>query len=169
MHDVVPAVSQSRSPSDDRPPASRYSSDLASAQSPEGQRAGLQRSGFKSDDAPPMSSRFDRMPPSTAAAIRPPASIALGAPMRGNAGVGAEGLAGRGGIYRVTQALEKKHGAFFISRLILASGISLRVFDSNSFDDPATMTKLMKTLRNILSPTDMADLLLQHPALNNTK
>jgi len=89
--------------------------------------------------------------------------------MRGNAGVGAEGLAGRGGIYRVTQALEKKHGAFFISRLILASGISLRGFDSNSFDDPATMTKLMKTLRNILSPTDMADLLLQHPALNNTK
>lgn len=169
MHDVVPAVSQSRPPSDDRPPASRYSSDLASAQSPEGQRAGLQRSGFKSDDPPPMSSRFDRMPPSTALAIRPTSSIALATPMRGNAGIGAEGLPGRGGIYRATLALEKKHGAFFISRLILASGISLRGFDSNSFDDPATITKFIKTLRNMLSPTDMADLLLQHPALNNTR
>lgn len=75
----------------------------------------------------------------------------------------------RGGIYRATQALEQRHGAFFISRLILASGISLRGYDPNSYDDPAIILKFIKSLRNMLSPTDMADLLLQHPALNNTK
>jgi len=78
-------------------------------------------------------------------------------------------VSSKGGIYQVTRLLEKKHGAFFISRLILASGISLRGYDSASFDDPVTVSKFIKTLRNMLSPTDMADIFSQAPSLMNMK
>jgi hypothetical protein len=71
----------------------------------------------------------------------------------------------KGGIYQITKVLEKKHGAFFISRLILASGINLRGYDSNSTDEPATVSKFVKTLRNMLTPADMADVFSHAPSL----
>lgn len=75
----------------------------------------------------------------------------------------------KGGIYQLTKFLEKKHGAFFISRLILASGINLRGYDSDTADDPVVVTKFIKTVRNMLSPTDMAEVLTQAPTVLNHK
>lgn len=75
----------------------------------------------------------------------------------------------KGGIYQLTKFLEKKHGAFFISRLILASGINLRGYDSDTADDPVIVTKFIKTVRNMLSPTDMAEVLTQAPSVINNK
>jgi hypothetical protein len=75
----------------------------------------------------------------------------------------------KGGIYHLTKFLERKHGAFFISRVILASGINLRGYDIDSADDPAIVTKFIKTLRNMLSPADMAEIQTQAPSLLSNK
>lgn len=127
------------------------------------------------DDAPPLSSRFDKLPagptsqrPSTPAPAQL-AGLRGPTPSSTNAPITSGSRTSKGGIYQATKILEKKHGAFFISRLILASGISLRGYDSNSLDDPVTLTKFIKTLRNMLSPTDMAEILSQAPSLSNVK
>jgi|GEM_PF-4074200 len=75
----------------------------------------------------------------------------------------------KGGIYQAVRFLEKKHGAFFISRLILASGINLRGFDPSTYDDPVTVAKFVKTLRAMLSPSDMANLMSQAPSIATIK
>jgi hypothetical protein len=67
----------------------------------------------------------------------------------------------RGAIYFAVRLLEKKNGAFFISRLILASGLNLRTYDSTTYDDPYVVSKLLRTLRTMLSETDLEALLSQ--------
>lgn len=106
--------------------------------------------------------RMSSLPPPTSSAFRAPAPAAgsnAGQPQR----------CGKGGIYQAVRLLERKHGAFFISRLILASGINLRGFDASTYDDPVAVTKFIKTLRTMLSPSDMAGLLSQAPSLIHIK
>lgn len=165
-------MSTFRPPPGDRAPASKLSMDPESNPSLEPHRQGaFKPSTGGVDDIAPISSRYDRLPVSQRssslsatmnAVTRPPTPAASGfaaAPVR----------ASKGGIYQVTKMLEKKHGAFFISRLILASGISLRGYDSASFDDPEIVSKFIKTLRTMLSPADMADVFSQAPSLMNMK
>jgi hypothetical protein len=64
-----------------------------------------------------------------------------------------------GGIYQAVRLLDKKHGSFFISRLILMTGINLRTFDSSTYDDPVAAQKLVKALRSLLSPVELDGLL----------
>lgn len=64
----------------------------------------------------------------------------------------------QGLFFRVTKALEARHGAFFISRLILMTGIKLRGFDASSPDDPRLIIKLTGALRAILSDSDFDEI-----------
>jgi len=64
-----------------------------------------------------------------------------------------------GGIYQTVRLLDQKHGSFFISRLILVTGINLRTFDATSYDDPVVTNKLVKALRPMLSPAELDGLL----------
>jgi hypothetical protein len=108
----------------------------------------------------PLAQRPSSPPPTVSSAARPPSATTT--PIPGHRG-------SKGGIYLLTRILEKKHGAFFISRLILASGINLRGFDSNTTDDPVIVSKFIKSLRTMLSPADMAGLMSQAPSLMNMK
>ena len=158
-----------------QPPIPKLSSDTESSVSAEPQRPGANRSVLgENDDTPPLSSRFDKLPagPVSQRPSSPPAP--QNAPPRGpsaptNPSTQSATRWSKGGIYQLTKILERKHGAFFISRLILASGISLRGYDSTSLDDPVTVTKFIKTLRNMLSPADMAEVLAHAPSVSQVK
>ena len=163
-------MSTFRTPPDDKPPASKFGSNLESNQSTDSHRQGsFKPSAGNVDDIAPMSSRLASNPLSqrsgsgTYSAARPSTTTGSGPAAQ------VPRSSGKGGIYQVTKMLEKKHGAFFISRLILASGISLRGYDSESFDDPVVVSKFTKTLRSMLSPADMADLFSLVPSLMNMK
>jgi hypothetical protein len=65
----------------------------------------------------------------------------------------------QGGIYNVVRQLDKKHGSFFISRLILMTGINLRNYDAATHDDPHVVEKLVKALRSLVKPADLDGLL----------
>ncbi|MRG98033.1 hypothetical protein [Polyangium spumosum] len=65
----------------------------------------------------------------------------------------------KGGIYQAVRLLDQKHGSFFISRLILVTGVNLRSFDSSSVDDPVIAEKLIKALRPLLSPAELDGLM----------
>jgi hypothetical protein len=172
-------VSNFRPPPDDRPPPSRVSVDSESNPSTDLHRQGpFKAPAGGADDIAPVSSRFDRMPLSQRSSSSSSSSsftaVSINSAARAQvpgagAPTGSAFRASKGGIYQITKLLEKKHGAFFISRLILASGIGLRGYDATSYDDPAIMSKFIKTLRNMLSPTDMADVFSQIPSLTNTK
>ncbi len=162
-------MSNFRAPPDNSAPASKLSMDSESNPSTDSSRQNpFKVAAGNFDDIAPMSSRFDRLPVSQRSASLS-SSTSPGSRQPGPAANGPASPAPRttskGGIYQITKALEKKHGAFFISRLILASGISLRSYDSASFDDPVTVSKFVKTLRNMLSPADMADIFSQAPSL----
>jgi hypothetical protein len=163
-------VSNLRQPPTDPNAASESSADIDSSFPTESVRYGSYKPAALSlNDIAPTSTRTERPPQSSypqrisslAAAstlpARAPSSSAnvVAAPqsVRGNKGV----------IYLTVRLLEKKNGAFFISRLILASGINLRSFDANTYDDPVTVMKFIKTLRNMLSPIDMVNILTQTP------
>lgn len=64
----------------------------------------------------------------------------------------------QGVLFRVTKALEAHHGAFFISRLILMTGIKLRDFDASTPDDPLLVSKLSGALRALLSESDFDEI-----------
>ena len=159
------------------PPAPRLPSDIESntATDPLRQRA-TKFGSSPIDDVPPMSTRYDKPAPANPPAHRPssPAMNAIARPLPASANSAAStpipaARLSKGGIYQVTRILEKRHGAFFISRLILASGINLRGFDADTTDDPAIVSKFVKSLRNMLSPADMAGLFSQAPSLMNMK
>jgi hypothetical protein len=65
----------------------------------------------------------------------------------------------QGCIYSVVRQLDKKHGSFFISRLILMTGINLRSYDASTHDDPHVVEKLVKALRSLVKPADLEGLL----------
>lgn len=123
-------------------------------------------------DIAPTSTRAERPPgyPQRISSLPPPTSSAFRAPApAANSTAGQPQRCGKGGIYQAVRLLERKHGAFFISRLILASGINLRGFDASTYDDPVAVSKFIKTLRTMLSPSDMAGLLSQAPSLIHMK
>lgn len=160
-----------------RPPlATSLPSEIESNASADQLRQGVSKSAASAlDDIPPVSTRLDKLPPTNPLAQRPssfmPAVNPNARPLSPAASTSPNTASrcSKGGIYLATRILEKKHGAFFISRLILASGINLRGFDSSTIDDPATVVKFVKTLRNMLSPADMAGLMSQTPSLMNMK
>lgn len=162
------------------PPAPKLPNETDANTPPESLRAGALRPSLSvADEVPPLSTRFDKLGPANALAQRTasptPTTSANARPPSASAMSGAQAAApfgaraSKGGIYLVTRILERKHGAFFISRLILSSGINLRGYDSHTPDDPSTITKFVKSLRTMLSPADMADLLTQAPVLMNMK
>jgi len=159
-------VSTFRAPPGDKAPQSRFGSDLESQ---------LRTSSGNSDDIPPVSSRFDKFASSGPLSTRSLGTIVsttapARSPQTGSYTAAAPlGRNTKGGIYHLTKLLERKHGAFFISRVILASGINLRGYDLDSADDPTIALKFIKTLRNMLSPTDMAEILTQAPSVFNNK
>jgi len=55
--------------------------------------------------------------------------------------------------------LDKKHGSFFISRLILITGINVRTFDQTSYDDPVAVGKIIKALQSSLPQAEYEALL----------
>jgi hypothetical protein len=65
-----------------------------------------------------------------------------------------------GGISAVVRQVDRKHGAFFISRLILMTGINLRTYDAATYDDPQAVAKLARALRTLVPAGDI-DALLQ--------
>lgn len=165
-------MSNFRPPSDDKAPASKFLVDSESNPSSDLPRQGaFKPSAVNVDDIAPVSSRFDRLPVSQRSSSLAASMNSTARPQIPGAGAttGSGARTSKGGIYLVTKMLEKKHGAFFISRLILASGISLRGYDSTSYDDPAIVAKFIKTLRGMLTPTDMAEVFSQTPSLMNTK
>ncbi|MRG97544.1 hypothetical protein [Polyangium spumosum] len=94
---------------------------------------------------------FDRNPPQSGVNALSPASTPVGS------GVTRRSL---GGISAVVRQLDRKHGAFFISRLILMTGINLRTYDAATYDDPQAVTKLVRALRSLV-PAPELDSLLQ--------
>ncbi len=166
-------MSTFRPPFGDRAPGAKLSLDPESNPSTDPHRQGAFKALTSSgDDIAPMFSRFDRGPVSQrssalAASLNSTSRPTIPATV-GSASAISHG-SNKGGICEITRMLEKKHGAFFISRIILASGINLRSYNSTSIDDPATMSKFIRTLRNLLSPTDMADVFSQVPSFMTTK
>lgn len=65
----------------------------------------------------------------------------------------------QGHLWRITCQLEARHGAFFISRLILMTGIKLRSYDVASPDDPIVIEKLARAIRTLLSVDDYNEIL----------
>ena len=159
-------MSNFREPPGDKAPPSRFGSELDSSQKP---------AHVNPDDIPPVSSRFDRFASSGPLSTRAPGHISSTAtlprtPSTGSfAAASPPGRGTKGGIYQLTKIIEKKHGAFFISRVILASGINLRGYNIDSIDDHATLMKFIATVRNMLSPTEMADIITQAPSLLHSK
>lgn len=65
----------------------------------------------------------------------------------------------QGGIYSVVRQLDRKQGSFFISRLILMTGINLRTYDASTHDDPHVVDKLVRALRTLVRPAELDELL----------
>jgi hypothetical protein len=65
----------------------------------------------------------------------------------------------QGSIYSVVRQIDRKQGSFFISRLILMTGINLRTYDASTHDDPHVVDKLVKALRSLVRPADLEELL----------
>lgn len=174
-----------------QPPVPKPPSDTESPASTDPPRSTTFRAGVgENEEISPLSSRFDKLtasgpisqrssaPSGTMPAVSsvPSVSSVPGMPRKSSSSGSWTAVSApvsvrysKGAIYQATKILEKKHGSFFISRLILASGISLRGYDSHTADDSMTVAKFIKSLRNMLSPTDMADILSQVPSLNNVK
>ena len=104
-------------------------------------------------EAPPSSGGFERTPPQSGVnAVSPPSSTSaptsVRAPQRSI-----------GGIAAVVRQLDRKHGSFFISRLILMTGINVRTYDSATYDDPQAVAKLARALRTLVPAGDVEALL----------
>jgi len=63
-----------------------------------------------------------------------------------------------GHTYKIVQYLEHKHASFFVSRLILLTGIPLRRFTSVTPDDPATLRKIRKALSTLLRQEEIEEM-----------
>jgi hypothetical protein len=55
----------------------------------------------------------------------------------------------------VTRWIEERHGAFLVSRLIIATGIKLRSFEETTPDNPDEVRALERALRTLLSPDEL--------------
>lgn len=55
-----------------------------------------------------------------------------------------------GHTYEIVQYLERRHNSFFVSRLIMLTGLSLRKFTSATPDDPLTLKKIRRALATLL-------------------
>ncbi|HZF55937.1 MAG TPA: hypothetical protein VE093_45290 [Polyangiaceae bacterium] len=60
-----------------------------------------------------------------------------------------------GCLWRVTRWIEERHGAFFVSRLIIATGIKLRSFEATTPDNPDEVRAVERALRSLLSPDEL--------------
>ncbi|MDI1432327.1 MULTISPECIES: hypothetical protein [Polyangium] len=144
-----PGVDDPRTGPDSQPPTSTSFS-------------GVIARGF---DAVPISVRGDRVsPPSVPSSRLPPSSGTMpttsgpsSTPASGQPSSGVRRT--KGGIYQAVRLLDQKHGSFFISRLILVTGVNLRSFDSSSVDEPVVAEKLIKALRPLLSPAELDGLM----------
>ncbi|MDC3959624.1 hypothetical protein [Polyangium jinanense] len=102
----------------------------------------------------PPPAPFERTPPQSvinpvyAPSSPPGGPVSSGAPRRS-----------LGGIAAVVRQLDRKHGAFFISRLILMTGINLRTYDAATPDDPHAVAKLARALRSLVPATELDGLL----------
>jgi hypothetical protein len=144
-----PGVDEPRTGPDSAPPASTSFS-------------GVIARGF---DAVPISVRGERLPsPASGPSSRlgpssgpAPSSGPSSTPASGQPSSGVRRT--KGGIYQAVRLLDQKHGSFFISRLILVTGVNLRSFDSSTVDDPVVADKLIKALRPLLSPAELDGLM----------
>lgn len=138
---------------------------------PGSQSGGALPSAATAFDAPPISVRAPASMSSRALmgspAFAPPLSTPapLSSPLSSTRGVPSHPAPmpsvrrGQGTIYQIVKMLDRKHGSFFISRLILTTGINLRTFDSSSYDDPVVLDKLGKALRTLLAPGELDGIL----------
>lgn len=145
----------------DRAPWSREAASEGPLSGPDGQRAPLSSASvhaFMPNFEPaPVSVSAERLAPPSIPPSRfapPPQSTVTPIPQPAPAARRAQG-----GIYSVVQRLDKKHGSFFISRLILMTGINLRSYDASTHDDPHVVDKLVKALRTLVKPADLDGLL----------
>ncbi|MCK6587158.1 MAG: hypothetical protein L6Q76_06190, partial [Polyangiaceae bacterium] len=60
-----------------------------------------------------------------------------------------------GCLWRVTKWIEERHGAFLVSRLIIATGIKLRSFEATTPDNPDEVRAIERALRTLLSPDEL--------------
>ncbi|MDI1450934.1 hypothetical protein [Polyangium sp. 6x1] len=108
--------------------------------------------------------RFETSPPPAPFERTPPPQSAINAvyaPSPSSAGPASSAAPRRslGGIAAVVRQLDRKHGAFFISRLILMTGINLRTYDAATPDDPHAVTKVARALRSLVPATELDGLL----------
>lgn len=115
------------------------------------------------DRLPPASMPPASMPPSRLAQSIPPSRLAPPAPPVSTVQPAAPRRSS-GGIYQVVRQVERKHGSFFISRLILMTGINLRTFDASTHDDPIAVDKLVKALRTLVPAAELSGLLQLLPS-----
>jgi len=66
---------------------------------------------------------------------------------------------GQGSIFRIVCRLDERFGSFFISRLILTTGVKLRTFEAHTPDDPAVVAKVVQALCALVPPEELRDLL----------
>jgi len=68
-----------------------------------------------------------------------------------------------GGIHRLVMRIDERYGSFFISRLILMTGIKLRSFESFTPDDPELVSRLLQALSTLIPPDEVGELLAMLP------
>ncbi len=68
-------------------------------------------------------------------------------------------MAAVGRIHFVVEFLERKYGAFAISRLIMMSGVPVRSFTATTPDDREALQKVRAAVMNLLSRDEFEELL----------